>query len=95
MQSVLWLVENELAVWMTLGTLAAVGLFALVSPQRFASVAQTSGQWFDTQRIVDWFDTRFDVDGPLLKHSRTLGILMLVAVGYVAYRFYALLDVAA
>jgi hypothetical protein len=73
--------------WSVLGAVGVVGLVALVSPRGFAAMAMRSGQWIDSEKILEKLDQRFDVDQYVLPYSRTLGCFVIASVVILAGRF--------
>ena len=79
----------EWVVWAFLAVVAVLGLVALVSPRRFAALAQRGSKWIDTSRVVEAMDRRVDVDQHIIRHSRVFGVLVIVAALVLASLFYA------
>lgn len=73
--------------WTVLGAVGLVGLVAVVSPRGFAAMSLRSGQWIDSEKILEKLDQRFDVDQYVLPYSRTLGCFVLASVVVLAGRF--------
>lgn len=85
------LVPIEWVVWPVLAVVLTLGLIAIVSPRRFASVSRGGGRWIDTSRLVEQMDRRIDLDHLAIRHSRLFGLAIVTAVAVLAYVFYTVL----
>ena len=74
--------------WVALGFVALTGTVAVVSPKRFAALATRSNTWVDTNKLLEVFDRRVDVDHLVLPFSRVLGLAVLFAVGLLAFLYW-------
>ena len=71
-------------VWFFIGILAAIGILAMASPQRFAKLADRSGSWIDTNKALAFLDKRIDIDRHVLPFSRVLGFAVLASAILIA-----------
>ena len=78
----------QTAAWGILGVVAVLGMYAIASPRHFAQLAQRGSSWVDTTKLVEKLDKRFDIDGPVLRYSRVLGVAVLAAVAILTYVFW-------
>ena len=74
--------------WLSLGALGLTGTVAVLSPKRFAALATRSNTWVDTNKLLEVFDRRVDVDHLVLPFSRVLGVAVLCAVGLLAFLYW-------
>ena len=72
--------------WIFLGLIGALGLLAVLSPRRFAAVANRGGLWVDTNKLLEHLDRRIDIDTYVLPFSRWLGVAVLASVAVIGYR---------
>jgi len=73
--------------WLAIGLLSSVGLLAIASPKRFASLSTRGNRWIDTEKLLQPLDARIDVDRYVLPFSRLLGIAVLASVAMLAALF--------
>jgi hypothetical protein len=85
-----WLVGLPWVVFALLSLAGALGLLAIVSPTRFARVAQSGGYWVDTRWITDFLDRPISVDHHVLRYSRSFGVLVVASSLWLAYLFAVL-----
>jgi hypothetical protein len=78
----------QTAAWGLLGIVAVLGALAVASPRHFAQLAHRGSSWVDTTKLVEKLDKRFDIDGPVLRYSRVLGMAVLAAVAILVYLFW-------
>ncbi len=71
-----------------LGMAAGMGLLALISPKRFAGIANRSSHWVDTSKIQQLLDKRIDIDRHVLRYSRVFGIAVVAASIFLGYVYY-------
>lgn len=71
-------------IWFFIGILAAIGILAMASPQRFAKLAHRGGSWIDTNRALAVLDKRIDIDRHVLPFSRVLGFAVLASAILIA-----------
>ncbi len=83
--AILAIATKHAILWATLVVLIGVSLIAIVSPRRFAMLATRSGRWVDTNKIVEVFDKRIDIDQYVLPFSRLLGIAVLASLAVLSY----------
>jgi hypothetical protein len=72
------------AIWFFIGILAAIGILAMFSPQRFAKLAHRGGSWIDTNKILAVLDKRIDIDNYVLPFSRVLGFAVFASAILIA-----------
>ncbi len=89
MNSFLHLIQGQYGwmVWAGLAIVAGLGILAVVSPRYFAVLAQRGGTWVDTNRMLEKFERRIDIDHYAIRHSRVFGVVIIVAVLFVAYSY--------
>jgi len=78
----------EPLIWFLLAATGAIGLLAIISPRLFRAVSTHGSKWVDSAKFFSFFDKRFDVDGPLLQHSRVLGAAVVMAVLFLGYSLW-------
>lgn len=66
-------------VWVVVSFSALCGLLALVHPRLFAAIASHSSQWVETKKLLERFDTRYDIDHYVLPYTRLLGAAVIAA----------------
>jgi hypothetical protein len=76
---------KEALMWGGLGVLTFVGLLAVISPRRFAKLANCGSQWIDTSKVVERLDKPIHVDRYILPFSRLLGAAVILAVVLIGY----------
>lgn len=74
-------------IWAGIGVFGSVGLLAMISPTRFTALTRGSNRWIDTNRLLEKLDTQVDVDKYILPFSRQLGLVVVIAVGVLAFVF--------
>lgn len=77
----------ENSTWFLLASAGLLGLVALASPKTFQSLAQQSGRWLDSGKLLAHLDKRVDVDRLVLPYSRFLGAAVIVTVAILCFRF--------
>src|SRR3954469_14108400 len=82
---ILAVTTKQAILWATLAMLGCIGVVAIVSPGRFAALATRSGRWVDTNKLVEVFDKRVDIDHYVLPFSRLLGVAVLASVAVLTY----------
>ena len=70
-----------------LGVAGALGLLAVVSPARFATIAHGGGRWIDTSSISELLDRPISVDHYVLRYSRTFGVAVVISAVWLAYLY--------
>ena len=75
----------EPVIWFLLAAVGAIGVLAIVSPRLFGAISTQGGKWIDSSKFFAIFDKRIDVDGPVLRHSRVLGVAVVASVLFLGY----------
>src|SRR3954463_14689103 len=70
---------KQAILWGTLGVLGLIGVIAICSPRRFAKLANGSGRWVDTKKMLEVLDKRVDIDHYVLPFSRLLGVAVILS----------------
>ncbi len=65
--------------WAAIGLVGGMGMLAVLTPRRFARLAEWGGLWTDTDRLARRFDRRIEIDSYLLPYTRPLGVALLAA----------------
>jgi hypothetical protein len=79
MPAIPWLVLSFL------GITGLLGLLAVVSPPRFARIAQSGGQWIDTSKLQQLLDRPIGIDHHVLRYSRLFGAAVIASALWLAY----------
>ncbi len=82
-----WMAAVPWLVFALLSAAGALGLLAVVSPTRFAQVAQSGGHWIDTSRVAQMLDQPYMIDHHVLRYSRLFGVLVVGSSLWLAYLY--------
>jgi hypothetical protein len=70
--------------WAIVGVAGSMGTLALLSPRRFARLAEWSSIWVDTDRWASKLDRRVEIDSYVLRYGRRFGAVLLAAAALLA-----------
>jgi hypothetical protein len=65
--------------WLLLASLASIGVLAMVSPRCFSTLATRGSDWVDTDKLLQVFDKRIDIDESVKPFSRVLGFAVVAS----------------
>jgi hypothetical protein len=68
-----------------LGIVGFLGLLAVLSPTRFAHLANRSSRWVDTSRYLRRLDEPVNVDKHVLRYSRVFGLAVITAAALLTW----------
>jgi hypothetical protein len=63
--------------WVVVACTVPAGLFAIFSPRLFALLDAYGSTWVHSERVLEKFDQRIDVDSYILRYCRPFGVLCL------------------
>ena len=80
--------HSQWLIWPLLVGCIVLGIVAVISPNRFRTIASSGARWVDTDKLLQKLDTPFNVDNVVLRHSRVFGVAVLISSLFLAYLFW-------